>query len=130
MPSETSSFLRNGKIFSKKPHLVNFTTTPSKLPVLENHDSEQSSKHYSLVESQRELEGKLDSLKGEIDGPKSLLEKVVQQNEQKNGQSGSRTKEQRSTHSSFDTEPSGSDDEMGVWSQRVSSQTSEQIENV
>ena len=81
MNSETSSLLRNSITFSKIPRLTNLTVTPNKVPVMKIHDSEQASNHDSLVESHRELEGKFDCLKGKIDGLKSLLERLVQQND-------------------------------------------------
>ena len=104
MTSETSSILRNGKTFGKVPRLNKLTATPRKLSVMENHDSEWASSFQSRLPcwvSER-IRGEI-WLSGRGDnGVKSLLERLVQPTEQKDTQSVSEIKDERSTHSSFD----------------------------
>ena len=50
---------------------------------MENVEKTQSSSQDPIAVSQRELENKVDSLKGEIDGFKSLIARLVKQGEQK-----------------------------------------------
>ena len=89
MSNESPSKLRNGnKTISRIPRLTsNVTNTPIKPTTVDNSENTQSTSQDSIVESQRELQNKVDSLKGQVDGLKSLLEKLVHQGEQRSAPS-------------------------------------------
>ena len=104
MNTDSPSKLRNGKTISKIPRL-SFTTSNSatKITDMDNPELTQTSSQGQLVESQRELENKVDSLKGEIDGMKSLLERLIQQGEQRSVRPPPRNDIERNLASSSDT---------------------------
>ena len=104
MNTDSPSKLRNGKTISKNPRL-SFTTPNSvtKITDMDNPELTQTSSQGQLVESQRELENKVDSLKGEIDGMKSLLERLIQQGEQRSVRPPPRNDNVRNLASSSDT---------------------------
>ena len=103
MNSDSPSKLRNGKTISKipRPSLVTPNST-TKITDMDNPELTQSSSQDHLAESQRELENKVDSLKGEIDGLKSLLERLVQQGEQRSVRPSPRGTNERNIASSSD----------------------------
>ena len=104
MNSDSPSKLRNGKTISKIPRLSLTTpNTSNKVTDMDNPELTQSSSQDHLVESQRELENKVDSLKREIDGLRSLLERLVQQGEQRSVRPPPRDDNGRNLASSSDT---------------------------
>ena len=105
MNSDSSCKLRNGKTISKIPRLSLVTpNSTAKITDMDNPELTQSSSQDHLAESQRELENKVDSLKGEIDGVKSLLERLIQQGEQRSVRSSHRNDNERNLASSSDRE--------------------------
>ena len=103
MYTDSPSKLRNGKTISKTPRLSLATPNTSvKITDMDNPELTQSSSQDNLTESQRELENKVDSLKGEIDGLKSLLERPVQQGEQRSVRSSYRNDTERNPAGSSD----------------------------
>ena len=104
MSSESPSKLRKAKTLSKTPRLSSITVnTPAKTPPMDNSEGTQSTRQDSVTESQRQLQNKVDSLKGEIDGLKFLFERLVQQGEQKNGHPLHRTTTLRNSARGSDT---------------------------
>ena len=103
MNNDSPSKLRNGKTLSKTPRLsLTCTNTPIKITDMDNPESTRPISQDSLAESQRELENKVDSLKGEIDGLKSSFERLVKQGEQKSFQSNHRNNIERNSAGSSD----------------------------
>ena len=80
MNTETPSKLRNGKLFSKIPVLSNTNANFTCSPEMESSSRSQTTSREDLVEAQRNLESKFDSLNSEITELRSLLTTLVQQN--------------------------------------------------
>ena len=80
MNSEFPSRLRYGKLFSRIPVLKTASLNTINTTEMETPSNSQSSSQTELVEAQRNLESRFDSLNSEITELKSLVSTLVQQN--------------------------------------------------
>ena len=76
--------LRNGKTICKIPVPSKLVTLKPVTTEMDNQELQQRCSQYALVQPQKDLEDKVDRLKEEIDGLKSLIERQFSQGEQKN----------------------------------------------
>ena len=95
MNTETPSKLRNGKLISKIPVLVNFNSTPNNNSQMESTSSHQSTSQEDLIEAQRALESKFNNLNSEISELKTLLTTLVQQNNSNKNNNNDETRQRR-----------------------------------
>ena len=104
MNSETPSKLRNGKLISKIPVLVNLNTTSNNNTEMESTSSHQSTSQEDLIEAQRALESKFNNLNSEISELKTLLTTLVQQSSSKQNSYNDETRQRRYFTTSTDTQ--------------------------